>query len=35
MIPSGVQECVCSTGKPVRDIAKMTEYVSEIINLKC
>ena len=34
MIPSGVQECLCSTGMPVHDIAKMTEYVCEIINLK-
>ena len=33
MIPSGVQECLYSTGMNVRDIVEMTEYVSEIVNL--
>ena len=35
MITSGVQGCLYSAGIPVHDIIKMTEYVSEIINLKC
>ena len=32
---SGVQKCLYSTGMPVHDMPKMTEYFSEIINLKC